>query len=127
MKTYPEDALPRLAKPLATHNASSFFSQVLALYEPRTSTGKVAIIQPKGKIVQKPTKGPKRSLGTFFIHYPTALGKRSRTLYFNRAMQLEFTSRQIAEFIEAPYELVENFLTKKKFDLTATFTRDTSD
>lgn len=118
VQKFSEDVLPLLSKPIKEHTANSFWEYVNSLFEPRTSSGKVAVLKPKGKIISNPTKSDKRPYGEFEIKYTTALGIKKFVFKFNRERQVQCSIEEISKKIECSQDLVEQFLKKKKFSLT---------
>lgn len=114
---FPEDCLPLLGKSIHEQNAQEYWDAIVALFEPRTSAGKLAVIQPKGKIIHKPTKSDKRPLGTFEARYYTVFGEHIYSFKFDRDMRLCEPLEKIATALKCPAALLEIFLKKKKFVL----------
>ena len=116
-KTYAEDVLPRLSKPIQEHNAESFFDHVVKQYAPRTSGGKIKELKPSGRFINRPTKSDKRPRGTYEIEYQTALGLLNMRIEFNRDMTLVLALSEIAKKLNCNEELLRRFLQIKEFNL----------
>jgi hypothetical protein len=113
-----EDCLPLLGVAFAEQTPKSFWDMIVKLYEPRTFSGKVAKLKPKGKFISKPTKSAKRCFGEFRISYATALGVKEIIFKFDREMRPSASIDEISKNIGCTSELVEKFLQKKKFSFT---------
>lgn len=118
MRSFAEDSLQLLGRSIHEECAESYWHRINKLFEPRTSTGKVAIIKPKGKILLAPTKSDKRPLGTFEIRYTTALGDKKFKFFFDHGRKMHCTIDEIIKQIEAPRNLLIEFLRKKNFKFT---------